>query len=234
MAVSTVLLVLNLALNPAPSPASGAGTCAAEPATSGVGAPADSALVALYAGGETFERFLARADARRAMWRRHWAEGRVPADALATARALGGRWRLLVIAVDACSDSVNTIPFIALLVAAVPGLEMRVIAPDAAGALLESRRTPDGRTATPTVIFLDADGRDAGCWIERPSALQALAQEARAAGTIERFARGKQAWYDADAGASTVREIVELLVAAASGAPRCGSPPATTPGAPID
>ncbi len=197
-------------------------------------AVADSALLAHYASGEPFEEFLARADARRAMWHRHWDEGKVPADALAQAQALPGRWRLLVIAVDACSDSVNTIPFIALLVAAVPSLEMRIIAPDAGRELMTSRRTPDGRAATPTVIFLDAEGRDAGCWVERPAALHALAAAARAEGRIATFASGKQAWYDADAGASTIREVVSLLAAAASGSPKCGAPPATSPSATID
>ena len=32
--------------------------------------------------------------------------------------------------------------------------------------------------------------------------------QARTAGTLETFARDKQKWYDADAGASVVRELV--------------------------
>ncbi len=205
--------------------------CAVGPGTS---PSADSALVALYEHGERWEGFLANATARRALWVRNWETGTVPADALAQAAALPGTWRLLVTAVDGCSDSVNTIPFLARLVEAVPQLEMRIITPDAGRPLMHARRTPDGRAATPTVVLLDAEGNDAGCWIERPAELQALAQAARAEGRMERFASGKQAWYDADAGASTIREVVALLAAAASGAPRCGTPPATTPSAPID
>lgn len=188
-------------------------------------APAtDSALVALYEGGETWEQFLARARARRAVWLRNAERGGLPADALATAQALPGRWRLLVIAVDACSDSVNTIPFVAQLVAAAPQLAMRIISPDAGRDVMARRRTPDGRPATPTVVLLDESGAEAGCWIERPAALQALAIEARAGGGTAEFASSKQAWYDADAGASTVREIVALLEKAAAGARGCDAP----------
>ena len=69
-----------------------------------------------------------------------------------------------------CSDSVNTIPFLAQLVAQVPQLDMRVISPTQGRQLMETRRTPDGRGATPTVIILDESGAEAGCWIERPAA----------------------------------------------------------------
>jgi hypothetical protein len=173
-----------------------------------------------------FDRFLADADARRAAWVRNWEHAAVPDDALAAARALPGRWRLLVIAVDGCSDSVNTVPYLARLSALVPQLELRIVPPDAGRALMEAHRTPDGRTATPTVILLDSAGRVAGAFVERPAALQQLAVAARADGTLDRFLSGKQAWYDADAGASTVREVVALLAAAASGGSRpLPSPP---------
>lgn len=181
----------------------------------------DSALVATYEAGVTWETFLGAARARRALWLRNWERATVPADALAAARALPGRWRLLVIAVDSCSDSVNTIPFIARLVAEVPGLEMRIVSPGAGRPLMAARPTPDGRPATPTVILLDAAGTEVGCWIERPAALQAKAIAAGAGGGTPAFAREKQAWYDDDAGASTVREIVGKLAAAARGTSGC-------------
>jgi hypothetical protein len=199
------------------APETASAATAAAPAT-------DSALVALYEGGETWEQFLARARARRAVWLRNAELGGLPADALATARALPGRWRLLVIAVDACSDSVNTIPFVAQLVAVAPQLEMRIISPDAGREVMARRRTPDGRPATPTVVLLDESGTEAGCWIERPAALQAIAMDARAGGGTSEFAANKQAWYDADAGVSTVREIVALLEKAAAGARGCDAP----------
>jgi hypothetical protein len=234
LSLSSALLVLHLAGPAEACVADDAVGPRPSEATVGSAAAPDSTLVALYESGETFADFLAAANARRALWVRNWEEGKVPADVLAQARAIPGRWRLLVVALAACSDSVNTIPFIALLVAAVPTFEMRIITPEAGRRLMSTRRTPDGRAATPTVIILAADGSDAGCWIERPAVLQDLAQAERASGTMDAWPRKKQEWYDADAGASTIREIVTGVAAAASGIPRCGSPPATTPSATID
>ena len=90
--------------------------------------------------------------------------------------------------------------------------------------MLFRSRTPAGRPATPTVVILDGAGNDVGCWVERPAALQAKAVEARAAGTLEDFGRNKQLWYDTDAGASTIREVVAVLKAAATASPRCDAP----------
>ena len=183
----------------------------------------DSMLAVLYDSGTSFETFYAAAVARRAMWVRNWTQAVIPADVLAQARAVPAGFRLLAIAIDGCSDSVNTIPYLAKLVAEVPGLSMRIVTPDAGRAVMATHRTPDGRSATPTVILLDAAGNEVGCWIERPNALQARAIEARAAGTMNAFAAGKQQWYDEDAGASTVREVVALLTAAAAGERRLSS-----------
>jgi hypothetical protein len=189
-----------------------------------VDTPADSTLEALYASGVDYRTFLADARARREQWVRHTERAVVPTDALDAARALRGQWRILVAAVDGCSDSVNTIPYLAALAEQVSSLELRIVPPGAGRVLMESHRTPDGRAATPTVVILDASGADVGCWVERPAQLQAMAIAARAAGTIDAFSRDKQAWYDADAGASTIREVVAVLQAAAAGAPRCDAP----------
>ena len=211
--VPLLLLALGGPLAPA-APA----ICEAPPAAH---VAADSTFSALYESGEDFASFLAKAKARRAMWVRNWEGAVVPADVLARAHAIPGRWRVLVVAVDSCSDSVNTIPYLARLVSLVPSLELRIVLPDPGRVVMEAHRTPDGRPATPTVVILDAEGRDVGCWVERPEALQQLALTAAAADTTPAFLRNKQGWYDADAGASTVREVVAVLEAAAAGAPRC-------------
>ena len=191
----------------------------------------DSTLAALYASGVDYAAFLGATAARRAQWLANSGAARIPADVLTTARGLMGRWRLLVVAVDSCSDSVNTIPYLAALVAQVPGLEMRVVLPGPGKPVMEAHRTPDGRPATPTVVVLDAAGREAGCWVERPAALQSDALVARRDGRYDAFQSGKQAWYDADAGASTVREVVAVLAAAAAGTPRCDTGAAPASGA---
>ncbi|MBX9929745.1 MAG: thioredoxin family protein [Gemmatimonadaceae bacterium] len=182
---------------------------------------ADS-LDALYAAGKDFPTFLAAAEARKELWTKNTTAAQVPADVLRAARALPKGWRLLAIAIDGCSDSVNTIPFVAKLVSELPGWELRIVPPSGAGrGVMESHRTDDGRAATPTVVLLDREGRDVGCWIERPVPLRRWLKDSTATAPASAAESPKQFWYTRDAGAETVREIVEMVAAAARGERRC-------------
>jgi hypothetical protein len=123
------------------------------------------------------------------------------------------------VAVDACSDSVSTIPYLAELVARVEGLDMRIVDATVGREIMESHRTPDGRPATPTVLLLDADWDEAGCFIERPPALQTwLLEEAF---DNDEFFAAKMGWYEEDGGRDTVEAFVEMLEAAAHGETIC-------------
>jgi hypothetical protein len=189
---------------------------AAAPAVGGV-LPADSTNRRLFDGGQRFAEFLAAAQQRKAQWEQNAARAAFPDALVARARAAGGPWKLLVIAVDGCSDSVNTIPYLARLMEQVPGVELRIIGSAAGRAIMEAHRTPDGRGATPTVLLLDADYVERGAWIERPSALQGwiLAQKG-VLDDAEVFTR-KMRWYDEDQGRQTVEEIVALMERASRG-----------------
>lgn len=200
--------------------------CGIEPSgtapVAGLPAPrADSALVALYESGVTFEAFLGGVRARREMWTRNWERSTVPPDVLARAQAIPGRWRLLISAADTCGDSANTIPYLARLLEQVPSIGMRIVGPVEGRSFMERHRTPDGRAATPTLILIDEAGEEMGCWVERPAALQALVAELRATGRAEGLSREVFGWYDADAGASTLREVIAIIASAAQGEPGC-------------
>ena len=181
-----------------------------------VPAVSDSTYRALYESGETFADFVSKATARKAQWEGNYALNVAP-DALVTrAAAAGSGWKLLVVTVPGCSDSVNIVPYMASFLDKVPSIEMRLIDPTAGKAVMEAHRTPDGRAATPTVILLDAEFNERGCWVERPSTLIELMKN----GT--NF-DGKMAWYDKDRGASSLEEIVQVIEAAHAGSPKCGS-----------
>ncbi|MCA0375582.1 MAG: thioredoxin family protein [Gemmatimonadetes bacterium] len=177
----------------------------------------DSTHRALFERGIPYAEFLANAKARREMWQRNstWT---TPPDALvARARATGSGWKLLAVAVDGCSDSVNTIPYIAQLVALLPGVELRIIGSDIGRAIMDAHKTPDGRGATPTVLLLDATFTERGAFIERPAELQTwmLAQKGVLADS-EANAR-KMVWYDEDKGVKTLTEVVALMERAQRG-----------------
>ena len=181
----------------------------------------DEVLREMYQGGQSFEAFLDGASRRRAQWLSNYAGSEGPAALLARARAVPGTWRLLVVAVDACSDSVGTIPFTARLVEDVEGLDMRIVDSSVGRAVMDAHRTPDGRGATPTLVLLDADWNEAGCFIERPLTLQDWIGENQGRLSPDALFEGKMAWYDDDAGRSTVRQVVEMMEAAAAGKPVC-------------
>ncbi len=192
-----------------------------------MGLPACAQEPALTAGelwgeGVPFSVFLADADRRVETWEGNWERGREMApETLAAGRAIPGMWRLLVVAEDYCGDSANTVPYVARLGEALDNLEVRIVDSSAGRGVMERHPTPDGRSATPTMILLDADGEPAGCLVEQPQPLQHWwLGEAKEIEEQERF-RQKYAWYDEDAGASTTAEVVEIMAAAAAGTPVC-------------
>jgi len=191
----------------------GAGAPAGAPAAV---RPADSTYRRLFDGGQRFADFVAAAQQRKAEWERHAARGPFPDSLAARARATGP-WKLLVVAVDGCSDSVSTIPFLARFLEQLTGVEMRIIGSTEGRAIMDAHRTPDGRGATPTVLLLDAAYAERGAWVERPSTLQSwiLSQKGVLADT-ELFAR-KMRWFEEDQGRQTVEEIVALMERASRG-----------------
>lgn len=202
------------------------GACPATVANDGTAsivplAVASEELEDLYRAGLPFEVFFDEANRRRELWEKNYRGGSVAPEMVERVRALGGEWRLLAVAEDSCSDSVSTIPFLALLAEQAPNLDMRVIRSDAGREIMESHRTPDDRAATPTVLILTSNFEEAGCLVERPPNLQEWALEARQELSDREFVARKMSWYEEDGGASTVRAIVEGLEAAAAGSPVC-------------
>lgn len=180
-------------------------------------------LEELYRSGITYDEFHANAERRRETWDQNYGNGVVTPEMVARVTALGGHWRVLAVAEDWCSDSVQSIPFLALLAEAASNVELRIIDSEVGKGILEAHRTPDGRGATPTVLVLTEDFEEAGCWVERPADLQAWALEARPELDDREFVTRKTSWYEDDAGESTVREIVEMLEGAAGGSPICSA-----------
>jgi len=190
----TMLLTLFLATGPAQTPAQ---------------------AVALFDQGLPWTEYLASAQQQRAIWVRN--AGRdVPAALVDRLRKAGAGLRLLVVAEDWCSDSVNSVPYLGTL-AAKAGVEMRVVNSQAGKPIMEAHRTPDGRAATPTVILI-RDGKEAGAWVERPAALQTWFLDM--AGKIDSAERQqrKMNWYDWSRGDDALREIVVLAEQSLKGA----------------
>lgn len=190
----------------------------APPSSAGAQADAaDASYSAQWAGGRDYASFYETALGRRSLWVRNTERAAVPAALLARARAAGGTWHLLAVSIDRCSDSVSTLPYLAALADAVPGLTLRIIPPEGPGReIMESHPTPDGRAATPTVLLLDEGFHEVGAFIERPPALQEWYLDREGALSSNELYAGKMEWYDRDAGESTIAAVVELLESAAA------------------
>ena len=183
--------------------------------------PADS-LVDLYDRGKTFAEFLAAAKQRRDTWVKNAGYGRIDPEQLARLQQLTGPWRILVVAEDWCGDSANTIPYLATFADSSGGkLQIRIVNSTDGKWVMEGHRTEDGRTATPTVIILSADGTEAGCWVERPSELAAWMRDNRSKMSHDELLDKKYTWLNQDRGKSTVREILDQIEHAGVGS-GCG------------
>lgn len=211
-----------------PAPTTGV-VCAegAPPAESALLAPApaaDDELRDLYLSGQGFAEFLGDAERRRDMWYGNWGKSEgIDMAMVERARAVGGTWHFLVVAIDSCSDSVSTIPYLARLVELADNLSMRVVDPEAGAEVMRAHRTPDGRPSTPTVVLLDADFNEAGCFIERPTWLRDhILENPNELGRSEILTM-KMDWYSENAGADTVADFVTMLEAAGRGEVQCAS-----------
>lgn len=182
--------------------------------------PSDS-LEDVFRNGMSWEAFYAAADARRALWERNWTGATVPAELLERARAAGGPWRILAVTEPGCSDSVNTLPWIAKLAELLPSLELRLVDSKVGRPWMEAHRSPDGRASTPTVLVLDEQYRIRGCWIEQPAAVAAFWLDIVARDAARQEIDRKMSWYAEDAGRETLREFVEVLEGAKSGSIIC-------------
>ena len=182
-------------------------------------AAADS-LATIWRNGRSYAEFLAAARERRDQWLRQDSIAAM-ADALVARARSAGRWRLLVLTVHACSDSIKILPYLDRLSAAAPNIELRIADTTGGRWVMEAHRTPDGRAATPTVVLLDDSLAERGCWIERPAELQRwyIATGRRLAD--DELRRQKAAWYDRDAGRQILEEVITMMESAAQ---RTGCP----------
>jgi hypothetical protein len=182
---------------------------------------ADSTLQRTFDRGLTFATFLERAQARREGWLQVQRDAAVSSQLITRARAVGGRWQWLVVARDACGDSMNSVPYAARLTDSVPGMTLRIVHPDQGSAIQRAHQTQDGRNATPTFVLLDSQGNDVGCLVELPQPLRTWTDKHRGKVDSDSLHEYRNAFYRKDAGVSLVTELVEIMEAAKAGTPVC-------------
>jgi hypothetical protein len=172
----------------------------------------------LFESGQTWDQFLAGAKAQREAWLKTTATANPTVDLVERFRRVSFGLRLLVVAEDWCPDSVNVVPYIARLASSV-SVPLRIVGRKLGEPLLDKHRTPDGRTATPTIVLLSegVEGDDAAAWIERPAVVQQWFRSmATDPASARRFA-DRQSWYESDHGQTALAEVIALAELTAAG-----------------
>lgn len=153
---------------------------------------------------------IAAAQKNRELWEAVYRGARVGPEALARAAALPGPRRLLAISEDWCGDAVNSLPYVARLAEATPGLALRVLARDEHPALMDAHLT-DGARSIPIVLALDGAWTLLGAWGPRPAELQRwVLGPGRALDKAERYKEVRR-WYARDRGRAIVGELLDVL-----------------------
>jgi len=162
----------------------------------------------------SFNDFVAASEKQRGLWEGLHRIAVVPAWAIAAVPP-GVRRKLLVIAEDWCGDASSTIPVVARMAEAVPGLELRIIRRDEHPEVMD-RYLTDGSRSIPIVIALDEGFRELGHWGPRPAGLQSWVMANRLTVPKAELYPQVRTWYARDRGESTLREVLAAagLVAA--------------------
>jgi Thioredoxin len=163
----------------------------------------------VFDAGETWEQFLDRVEMQRELWLRTAADATVSLELVERVRHAGRDLRVLVVAEDWCPDSAYSVPYVARLTA-LAHVPFRIVDRVTGEPLMRAHRTPDGRTATPTVVLL-RQGSDVGAWVERPAVLQDLFRSIGASPESARRFAQRGGWYEADRGVTVLKEIVALV-----------------------
>ena len=160
--------------------------------------------------GRTFSEFLEGARANRELWHAYARRAPVHEEEAARIRNAGGFLRFLVLTDDWCGDAVNTVPVVARLADHAPNVELRIVPRDAYPELRDRHLTNRSRSI-PIVVLLDEEGTARGAWGPRPTPLQEWVRDDLLARPQEERYKEIRRWYARDRGATTAREIADLV-----------------------
>lgn len=168
-----------------------------------------------YAAAATLPDYIAAAQKNAELWSAIYRTIPVPDEYVTRANAVGGRWHLLVLSEDWCSDAVSSIPPVAKLVERVPGLDLRVLARDQNPDIMDVHLT-NGTRSIPVIMLLDDRHVEREWWGPRPAQLQTWMRTEGLKLPKEERNRIKRQWYARDRGKTVLDDIVSMLERAAA------------------
>jgi hypothetical protein len=166
-----------------------------------------------YEAAPDFAGWLATVQKNAELWQAVHRTATVDEESVARLRAVPGRWRLLALSEDWCTDAVSTLPVIARL-ASRAGVELRVLARDANPDVMDAHLTR-GTRSIPIVMVLDEAGVRWGWWGPRPVAVHRWMLTEGLWLPRDDRTRRKRAWYARDRGRGAVMEMAAAVERAA-------------------
>lgn len=163
-----------------------------------------------FSSGDSFAEFMAKPLTNKSFWEGVYRRAKISGELVARARALGGRWHLLVLNEDWCGDSVNILPYLAKATEAAPNLEMRIMRRDENLDIMDAHLTGTSRSI-PIVILLDDNFFECGWWGPRPAELQRWVMEEGMKLSKEERYKQARTWYARDHGVTTIGEILSTF-----------------------
>lgn len=180
-----------------------------------------------FVAGQTFNEFLSAAQKYQDLWTLGARRASVPADVTERFAVLAAPVRFIALNEDWCLDAVGVIPYLAKLADECSTVEFRSFSRDANPDLMDSHLT-NGTRSIPVVIAYDSNWEELGWWGPRPAELQLWATTT---GVLvpkpERYQHIRQ-WYARDHGATSMREITAMVMAALDSRPDASTNTATT------
>jgi hypothetical protein len=140
-------------------------------------------------------------------WFKH---GKLSSDTITKIKSIQTPQTWILITEHWCGDAAHSIPFIAMMAALNPMIQLEVQLRDS-DSEIDSYLTNGGKSI-PILVLRDENGKDLAVWGPRPAACQVLYLEMKNAGKdFETQKIVLQNWYNANKGLSIQAEICALL-----------------------
>jgi len=168
----------------------------------------------------TYQQFVKESAEYGELWTGVYRTARIPGWATQRSRALGRRFRLVVLAEDWCGDASSTVPVLARWAEETGNVELRILRRDEHPQVID-RYLTQGTRSIPLAIVLTDQMEELGRWGPRPAELQAFVLGERGAGRTSRvYYPEVRRWYAKDKGESTLRELLDVMEGASAVGPQ--------------
>lgn len=131
-----------------------------------------------------------------------------------TVQQLTGKYIWILLTEAWCGDGAQNIPVIAKIAALNPNIDFKIILRDENPEIMDRYLTNGARSVPKLICFDAASGKELGTWGARPSKIQSMVKEFKAANpnvSHDDFVKELHLWYAKDKGTSLQEDFFSLI-----------------------